>query len=229
MNRLNKTGMTLIDYKTELMKEYPQIVRDALITTIAQMKEQKIVTIDAFTYMQDKTIPMEDFNRYLLTQATYAKSDEEMFEEFEVIRKDLMRSLANTLGLTSKSMLTKEQIVVHKKFYMDATFAKNYFQVEEKDIMNLMKRKGIVEKFAVLRLPKIIGDYCNKHKMENRMIRMDYSMVYYESEGDRYAIDLTFEIGIEKLEHMVDYSEVSDSITQSVEEANLFYATKMQA
>lgn len=219
MNRINEMGMQLLQYKGELQKDYPKIVRDSLLLALEQMVENKAMDLDTFNIIENKELNAEDFREYLLTKPTFSKTKEEIFDEFEIVRKILVEKLEeNELNdLLTESIPERDIISVSKKFSIGEQFTMDYFGVDEKDLLKLMKRRGFIEKFAVLRLTTIFKDIIDKIPSYLDLFKTDMSLVYFDKDKEGYNIDLIFEIKIEHIEN----TEVTSDIIEKIKDIKL--------
>lgn len=231
MNRINQRGMDLIQYKCELMKDYPKLVKDSLILALEQMVENKVLDMDTYMLIRDESSTPESFEEYLYTKPNFLKTDEEIFAEFEVIRSKLNDKLAShgLHQLQSESVIDKDIILVTKKFCVNEEFTMKYFGVEEKDLLKLMKRRGFVEKFAVLRLTAIFKPFMEALEVPSDLFVCDMSLVYYDKDENGYSIDLYFELPIEEVEREERLDEFCEGINIVVEKAQAHYEAKTVA
>jgi len=229
MNRINHKGMELLEYKKELMKEYPPLIKSSLILALEQMTENKVVDMDTYLVIKNEETSIDTFHQYLLKKSTFTKTPEEVYEEFEVLRKKLDGYFEEKgiSDLQSESVIDKDVILVSRKFTMDQAFTMNYFGVEEKDLLKLMKRRGFVEKFAVLRLMKIFKEWLKYATYKESLIVPNISLVYFDSEEYGYSIDVTFEISIEEIEKEQLLEDITLEITRLKGEAEAFYESKI--
>lgn len=228
LNRINEKGTQLIQYKEELLKDYPQIVRDSLVLALEQMVENEVVDLDTFNIMVDKSINTDTFREYLLSKPTFSKTEEEIFKEFEIIREELMKKLeANEMeDMFTESVPEKDVIVISKKFCIGEAFTMKYFGVEEKDLLKLMKRRGFVEKFAVLRLTAIFNNVIKLIPMHDNLFKTDVSLVYFDKDENGYSIDLFYEVDIKHFEKEEKIQTIIDSIKDSKLKAEEIYNQK---
>lgn len=231
MNRINQRGMDLIQYKTELMKEYPKLVRDSLLLALETMVENKVLDMDSYLVIKEENSDVSSFEEYLQSKSQFLKTDEEIFQEFEVIRMGLNEKLiANNLeGLQTESVIDKDLILITKKFSINEAFTMEYFGVKENDLLKLMKRRGFVEKFAVLRLTAIFKPFKETLEYPKDLFGCDISLVYFDKNVNGYSIDLYFEIPVEEVEREDKISEYCDAIKEIVGKAEEHYASKTVA
>lgn len=230
MNKINNVGMKLIEYKTELLKDYPQIVKDSLILALDKLLETKILDVDTYYLIKDESHSIDEFSEYLLTKKAYSKTEQEILQELEILRKrfnDKLENLGIGYDLRTESIVDKEIVMASKKFIIDEKFVMDYFGVSEKDVLQLTKRRGFVEKFAVLRLPKIFNDFLNKITYPKELLKVDASLVYFDEEDLGNAIDLVFEVGVEQLENEEELEQICEKIKELKEDAEEFYRERM--
>jgi len=116
-------------------KDYPQLVKDSLVLALEQRVTNNVLDYDTYTTIKDETFPLEEFQEYLLTKPNFMKTDEEIFEEFEILRGIVDAKLSEFEikdGLVTESLIDKDVILVTKKFCINEAFTMDYFKVEEK-------------------------------------------------------------------------------------------------
>lgn len=229
MNKYNALGVELINYKTELLKEYPEIVKRSLMLSIDQMLQNELIDLDTHYAIKDDTTLVEPFREYILTKPTYLKTVEELFAEYEELRDKLTQKLLELQiedQLSTESFVKKEQIAIIKTFNIDMEYAKAFFGVEIDEVEKLMKKKGFIEKFAVLRLPKILGDFLKTIEYPTELFNCEASFVYFDVETNSYCIDLLFDIPVENLEDEEKISDISLNVKDIVANATEFYKSK---
>lgn len=228
MNRINQRGIELLSYKTELLKDYPDIVRKSLELALEQMVENKVIDLDTYEFVRDASTTLDSLNEYLYTKSQFLKTEEEIFAEFEVIREKLNKRLADhgLDSLATESVIDKDVILVTKKFCINEQFTLEYFGVEEKDLLKLMKRRGFVEKFAVLRLTAIFKPFMKEVTYPEDLFNCDVSLVYFDKEENGYSIDIFFELPIEEVEKEERIEDMCKEIQVISEKADAFYKEK---
>lgn len=231
MNRINKKGMQLIQYKNELEKEYPQLVKDSLMLAVQQLLEGNVIDLDTFEAVKDNTLSLSSFENYLLTKPGLSKTKEEILEEYEVIRKKFDEEIAKygIRDIVTESIIEKDTILASKKFCIEDNFTMEYFGVEEKDLLKLMKRRGFIEKFAVLRLTTIFKDILNRISSAGELFNTEVSLVYFDKVDGGYNIDLQFEINVDELEKGDRTQEIINKVNEIKIEAERIYKEKTVA
>lgn len=229
MNRINSQGMELLSYKEELGKDYPEIVRKSMILALEQMQENEVLDLDTYNLVVDKNVSKEELSEFLLTNPLFRKSEEEIFAEFEVIRKKINETFEKQ-GLTqlsSESLVNKDQLLITKKYCINEQFALDYFSVEEKDLLKLMKRRGFIEKFSVLRLTAIFNRFMEELQFKSELLNFDVSLVYFDKEENGYSIDIQFELPIEVAEKEEHANQICNTIKEVVEKADEYYKLRV--
>lgn len=227
MERLNALGMELLGYKQELMNEsYSELVRKSLRLAVDQMVTNRIIDAGTYDVINDDSVSLDDFRAYLLSKKTFLKTDEEIFLEFEEIRKQFS-SLFQREDIKTESVVKKDVILAIKSFVIDESFVLEYFRVDEVELFKLMKRKGFVEKFAVLRLRSIFESFMEEIE-ESEWIRTDISLVYFDKDHSYYAIDLFFEIPVEELEDVEKQKEAASFVEDVVSSSVVYYQERMK-
>lgn len=229
MKKINENGIKLLEYKEELMKDYPKIVRDSLILALEQMMAENIIDLVTYQTIKNTNESKDSFISYLLTKKEFTKTYEELFEEYEVFRIELDEELKmhDLFDLLTETVVEKDSIYVIKKFTIDESFVMDYFGVDEADLIRIMKRRGFVEKFTALRLTKVLKDIINESKKEISILNIDNSLAYFNEDNNGYNIDLIMGIQIDDLLKLDSKTVILGEIKEITVLADKIYKSKM--
>lgn len=229
MRKINAIGMKLIEYKKELVKNYPKIVIDSLMLSIEKMVDNGEVDLETYKRIENKDEDIDNFISFLLTKKQYRKTFEELFQEYEVFRKEIAEELEmhGLLDLSTETVVEKDVIYITKTFSINENFVMEYFGVEEKDLITLMKRRGFVEQFVALRLSKILKDIKKEAEVYASLIKIDNSLAYFNEEKSGYNIDLIMVLPIDDLYDLENKTKVIVEIKEINALAEKKYNSKM--
>ena len=232
MNKFNKLGMEVIDFKTEFLKNYPPIVHESLGVAIDKKRDDSIISDMIHDKLLDSTVSLGEFKSFLLKEEpSCLKTYAELLQEYEDIRMSFTEALQEVLSkdnvdtslfdaIKTCSKVESEEIFVQQEFIITEEFINNYFLIEsEKDFEVLMSRKGFIEKFAVLRLVRILKDFLDKQE-DSCNYELHNSPVFFAAERNVYGIYLEFKIPIALLESEEQQKELSEIIAKIMEDAN---------
>lgn len=227
MNKFNALGMEVLDYKTEYLKDYPKLVHDSIALAIDNKSE---IEEDIKNHLKDMSLKMEDFRTYLLKQTSCLKTYEQLLVEYETIRSSIDSILVKNevaKNLKTFSKVEEENLQLIQEFVITEDFIKNYFTIEgEKDFEILMSRKGFIEKFAILRLTKILDDFLNSIEKEEDF-SVKHTLVFFNSEQNVYGIHLEYTIPIDVLEDNSKIETIGTKISEIAEKADKNYKDRM--
>lgn len=227
MNKLNALGMEVLDYKSEYLKDYPKLVHDSIALAIDNKSE---IEEDIKNKLKDMSIKKDDFKKYLLKQPSCLKTYEELLIEYESIRESIdiiLRKNEISKEIKSFSKVEEENIQLIQEFVITEEFIKNYFTIDtEKDFEVLMSRKGFIEKFAILRLTKILNDFSNSIKKDENF-NIKHSLVFFNSEKNVYGIHLEYTIPIDILENNSKTEIIGTEISKISEKADKNFKERM--
>lgn len=227
MNKFNTLGMEVLDYKTEYLKDYPKLVHDSIGIAIDNKDD---IVDDIKTHLKDTSLKFDEFKTYLLTQTSCLKTYEQLLVEYEQIRSAIDSILAkNNIAKEIKtfSKVENETIQLQQEFIITEDFIKNYFNIEnDKDFNVLMSRKGFIEKFAILRLTKILKDFINSLD-SCQDFSINHTSAFFNSEKNVYGIYLEYNIPIDVLEDVKKIEIIGNSITKLAEKADKNYKDRM--
>lgn len=235
MKKLKPIGYELINLKKEMVNtSYSDTVKRALEISVDQMLEKGFIDLNTQMYIKDNSLSVKDFINYLHDVETFKKTKEELAVEYEEFMSKLSDEICE-LGLDKDEFycsidLDNNKLKICKIFSLKAEFLKDFFYFEENSekeyLDKLMKRKGFVEKFAILRLPRIFFNFidsCDK----NHNFELQKTYPYFDSKFNCYSIDLVFDMKIDKMEKDEYRRKTLNSILLVINDANKYFEEKM--
>lgn len=198
MNKINKTGEKILQYKEEYLKDYPDVMKEAILIALEHLN----VTSEVRTMVENVQYSRKHIQDYLLSEKLHLKSNEELREEYLCLKKRL-EDLIDLHGIEDVSAeidIEKEKLIIQKTFLIDDTFVMDYFSVNEDDLVKLMKKGGFVEIFVSLRLSKVLKDIISDCAPGMSFVTLNYSLPYLNKGGGGYSIDLNMSIHIDDFE-----------------------------
>lgn len=220
LNKFNQYGDTVIEYRSEYLNtDYPKLVHNSLKTTIEEKYDYDLATLIKNTGLSDG-----EFKKELLKFPTCIKNAEELMEEYQEIIDQL---LLEGDEYDNRCNIENESIDITKEYILDEKFFKRYFDVvDESTFEKLMKKNGIFEKFAMLRLSKIFKDFIEDIDKRNFNFSIDKSQVFFDSERIVYGIYLDFSIPLDYLDE-VDIDDLRNKLKTIIQDADIMFKEKM--
>lgn len=232
MNKLKPIAQEILDIKRELLnKNHSSVVKKALEVAIDRMLVEGYIDLDMQLYLKDENCSLKEFKNIVVSSEKYIKTEEELMVEYEDLTKKI-DVLLKHVGLENYYInvsLKSDKINICKVFTLEEEYLKKYFYIQ--DNMNehfeeLMKKKGFIQQFAALRLPRIISNFIEKNPpLEGCRIRKSHS--YFKSDVGKYAIDLVFSIDSKTVEYMDEDSSILSDIYNLIEDANIYFEEKV--
>lgn len=226
MSKLNALGLELLDLKTAIATEYPEIVKRSLIQTVNEMLKNEVIDQETHYLLTEPVFALQDFKHFCLEKPAYCKSEEELLSLYEEKRARLEESLQRCIEQQQISVvnyLKDEQIMVVKAYRFGVAQVQKYFGIENlEDCQSLMGRKRFVERFVALRYPKIMREFVLRYGKPKGLFKLAHSSVYYDEETQDYAIELLFKIEIGTFEE-VEISSFERPILKMIERCNRWF------
>lgn len=240
MNKYSKIGMEVLEYKEELLNpEYPTLVRKALVSAVDALQTAGIVDVDVHFSLKDEDTKLPEFETLLLGKPNLVKTNEELYKEYESIREIFDAKLRkckifeedkDLAAVTTESKVDLEEIHIISSFKVDKDFASDYFgKHEAEDLEMLMKRKGFVERFAVLRYNKMMNDFLNKQKDYDpnvgsaeviEGVRISASQLFFAPEQETYCSEFMIYVDINKIEDEMTHDDIMKVAETKIKEIN---------
>ena len=227
MNKFNQYGETVLEYRNEyLNKTYSKLIHNSLKNTIEEKYEQNLAIL-----IKDTNISDSQFKKELSKFHSCLKSEDELKEEYQEIIDQL---LLEGDEYDSHCNIEDETIEITKEYLLSESFFHKYFDVPDADTFEkLMKKNGIFEKFAMLRLSRIFKDFIEDIDKRNLKFEIQKSQVFFDSERTVYGIYLDFIIPIEYIENEddeeeFDIDELRNKIKTIIQDADIMFSEKMK-
>lgn len=230
MDRINSFGKQAIEYKTEMLKDYPKIVKDSLKMAVANLVERNELNPFTQTALLNDDTSLEEFYQIVNTTNLFLKTPEELFGDFEVIR-ELLNIELEKLGVEdveTESKPDSDEIVVSKTFSIDEDFVMNYFGVDRQNALKLMGKKECIQMFASLRFEKILKDYLNTESEDlEDLFVLGKEKPFYERETNSFNVKLLMSIDVDMLDKNKNYELVASKIQKINNKAQKYYDERM--
>lgn len=221
MNKFNQYGELVMEYHSEFLNSsYPKIVHNSIKSTIEDKYEAELADI-----IKNSSLSETEFKRKISEFKSCLKSEEELMEDYQEIIDQL---LLEGDEYDSKCNIKDETIEITKEYILTEKFFKRYFDVtDEETFEKLMKKNGIFEKFAMLRLSKIFKDFINDINTENLSFTVKKTQVFFDSERNVYGIYLDFIVPIDYLED-ADVDELRNKVKTIIQDADIMFEEKLK-
>lgn len=203
LNKFNALGEEILALKEAINSPYPDIVLKSLVQTANQLLETEFIDANLHYLLTEPNLSYTDFVHHCAENEQLLKTQEELLQDYDKKRLALVEELNHELDdyeLSSENYLDKECIMLVKTYSFGATEAKEYFGLTDTDCEPLMRRKGFIEKFAALRLKKILTDFLAEELWLIDLFNLSLTPVFFDDASKVYAIELLFEISVEALE-----------------------------
>lgn len=229
MQKFNALGLELLSTKDELLNDtHSEIVRKALLFQAMSMTENKLIDPDTHLALTNRDLLQEDFRLFLAEKKSYMKTIEELRYEYDILRESITNKFTTDVQFESASEVEDESLVYIQTFELDLEWVKSYFHVKETEIPQLIKEKGFVAKFAVLRIPKIIDEFLSKHlQMHEHVATFRAEHVYLNADTSSYCLDLMYKVPIDVVEDESTHAEIADYISESASMSNEYFKEKI--
>jgi len=222
MNKFNQYGETVLEYRDEFLNSnYSKLIHNSLKTAIDTKYDSELAAL-----IKDTSLTDVEFRKAISKIRACLKSEEELLEEYQEIIDQL---LLEGDEYDNNCNVEKETIEITKEYILAESFFKHFFDVQDEVTFNkLMKKNGIFEKFAMLRLSKIFKDFIVDLDKRTLPFEVSKSQVFFDSDRNVYGIYLDFTVNISYLdEEDCDIDELRNKIKTIVQDADIMFKEKM--
>lgn len=240
MDKLNKLGKEVMEYKNELMNnKHSDLVKRSLMSSITDLMSSGIITIDVHDVLTDETATVSEVREQVLNTANLIKTEAELREEYDALRKPFFERLTNEYStsksglsnLISESHVNLEEVQFILSFKMTKEFISNYFEREDEQLEVMMRPEGFAEKFAILRYGALVSKFLKSHdayddsikraKLKNN-IQLGGTKVFINKDEEIYGVELVYHVPVSNLTNEEESIDSLASLGKSIKDANEF-------
>lgn len=194
IKRLNLAGKSLLEYKREFNKEYPEIVQKAISSTVQELIGVLGLNLCIFDSFKDLSISADSFERELLSIKDLAMTEKEIKQELEAYLKILDKNLIGNgvYGYEKEINIGKELLKIVKKIQLDKTFFQEYFLLDNQELTEIMKPKGFADRFSTQRIGKLFNDIEGDLSSEFAIVNIERTDVEFIDESYVASLKISF-------------------------------------
>lgn len=232
MELLNKNGLTLMDYRRRYKRHYGATIDEALKNAIYVLYKDGQIPEKLFRILLDENIEDGDVYAYLVSKREYTKSSTELNSEFDKVRERVNNYLIKigfTKNVCTENSIGTNRIYVIKQYDISKELLQKFFGLTPTEIIPLMKRKGFMDKFCVLRLSQAFKEIYSSLKVPEH-IDHGYYLVYYNKSIQGFSIDYKYMVNInyimdeERLVDVMDQIKDLDAIVEKQFQQKMSFA-----
>lgn len=229
MEILNKNGMILMDYRREFKRHYADSVDEALKEAILTLYKENQIPEKLFRIILDDSIDDSVVYTYLLSRREFTKSSMELNSEFNEVRErvnDYLIKINFVKNVCTKNSINTNRIYIIKQYDIPKELLLSYFGLTPSEIIPLMKRKGFMDKFCVLRLSQAFKEIYSELRVPEH-IDHGYSLIYYNKLIQGFSIDYKYMVNINYVNDEERMCDLMDKIKKLDEVVERKFESKM--
>lgn len=245
MELLNKVGLDVLEHKRELDNpSHSTIVRRALESAVTELLKGDIITTTLHEAIRDKDTPLDEVRALVLNVPNLIKTEQELLEEFDLLRIPFFETVKKSLSDSSLSRLTSESRVKEGEvqfvlsFEMTKDFVGEYFERDGEQLDAMMRPEGFAEKFAILRFNALVSKYLKKHDTYDDLrkrvsltddVEIGATKVFVNKDEELFGVELVYHIPVNELESEETAESILPVLVDSIQEANEFINIRLIA
>lgn len=240
MELLNKLGIEILEYKTELLNpSHSDLVRRALNTATTTLLSNDVISIAVHDGLRDASMPYEAVKELVLALPDLRKTEAELKSEYDALLAPFHEQVAASHALndpafarlTSESHVPLEEVQFILSFEMTKDFIGKYFERTGEELDRMMRPEGFAEKFAILRYGALVSkflkkqdhyDAATKRSQLEAGVEVGATKVYVNKDEDLYGVELVYHVPIAAVEDPAQQADVLTVLSHSLADANDF-------
>lgn len=236
MKLINRLGEELLARKQVIVDWYnsgdnnPFALEDTKFIINEKYLKSELINEEIKNALMNNAVSMTDFETLLLKNNKYKKTRQQIEEEIAVFANKLLEQLnIQELELNKNDLRISEDLQtldVYKTIKLTKDMMQSYVGLKVEDEAYVKIASKCVIPFFILRLKKIMTDYCNSELLRSNFMKADFSAVYTKNEKDvnePIMIDFIIKININTVEQNENYNDIATFIRNAFEGLDLYF------
>lgn len=236
MKIINKLGEELLARKQVVTDWYnsaernPFTLEDTKYIIEERYYKNGLINDALKTALLDTNISMANFESLLLKEEKYKKTKQQIEEEIAIFANRLLEQLQLQELEISKSDLRiandLQTLDIYKTLKITKNMMQSYVGLDSNDESYLKIASKCIIPFFILRIKKIMSDYCNSEMLRSNYMKAEFTPVYTKNDKDinePIMIDFVIKIDINAIERNENYNDMASYIRNAIEQLELYF------
>jgi hypothetical protein len=236
MKIINRLGEELIARKQVISEWYtsgdpnPFVLEDTKFIINERYYKGGIINEEVKNALLNNSVSIEEFQNILLKDNKYKKTKEQIEEEIAIFANRLMEQITLQEVEIERSALkisdNLQTLDVYKTIKLTKDVMQNYVGLENNNEAYLKIASKCIVPFFILRIKKIMTDFCHSELLRSNYIKTEFTPVYTKSSKDinePIMIDFIIKIDINTLEQNENYNDIASYIRNALDNLNVYF------
>ena len=201
MELLNKNGLELMNARRRFLRHYANDIDNIVKEYIYSLYKEGRIPEKLFRILLDEKVDDAEVYAYLVSRREFTKSSVELNSEFDITRAKVNEKLIDigfTRNVRTENSPTTNRIYIIKQYDVPKDFLLSYFGLTPIEIIPLMRRKGFMDKFCVLRLLQVFKEIYTELEIPDH-VDHQFSKVYYNNALQGFSLDYKYMVNLNYL------------------------------
>lgn len=236
MRIINKLGEELVARKQVLADWYssgnanPFAIEDTKYIINERYYKSGLINDEIKNSLLNNAVSVSEFEDLLLKSEKYKKTKQQIEEEIAVFADKLLNQLKIQEVPIIKSELRisndLQSLDIYKTVKITKNMMQSYIGLESNEESYIKIASKCVIPFFILRIKKIMGDFCRSELLKSNYIKTEFTPVYTKNEKDinePIMIDFVIKININNLERNENYNDIASFTRVALEQLDLYF------
>lgn len=236
MRIINRLGEELIARKQVISDWYlsgdpnPFVLEDTKFIINEKYFKGGLIDNEVRDTLLNNSISIEEFEGILLKYDKYKKTKQQIEEEIAIFANRLMEQLKLQEIDVDRSDLrisdNLQTLDIYKTIKLTKNMMQSYVGLENNNEAYLKIASKCIMPFFILRIKKIMTDFCHSELLRSNYIKTEFTPVYTKNDKDinePIMIDFIIKIDINTMEKNENYNDIASFINMAFDNLSVYY------
>lgn len=240
MKIINRLGEELIARKQVILEwsssgdSNPFALADTKYIITERYYKTGIINDEIKNALLNNDISIEEFQQILLKDNKYKKTKEQIEEEIAIFANKLMEQIKlQDIDIDSNALRISDNLQtldIYKTIKITKDVMQRYVGLENNNEAYLKIASKCIIPFFILRMKKIMTDFCHSELLRSNYIKAEFTPVYTKNNKDinePIMIDFVIKVDINTLEQNENYNDIASYIRNALDNLTVYFEQRI--
>lgn len=239
MKIINRLGEELIARKQVIADWYsssdanPFAIEDTKFIITEKYYKGGLINEEIKNALLNNNISIDEFEKILMKESKYKKSKQQIEEEIAIFANKLLeQTKLQDVEITKDEIRISndlQSLDIYRTIKLTKQAMQAYVGLEANNDSYLKIASKCIIPFFILRIKKIMADFCHSEILRSNYIKTEFTPVYTKNDKDinePIMIDFVIKIDINAIEKNENYNDIASFIRLALDQLEIYFSAR---